>query len=93
MDPNDFNWFLIFNRNEFEELDLVSRTYSVILDGIGEKDILVTQGNLLSMVYDGVMVSLGDVGETELPFVAPFLFDGLGAMQTSNGDVYLGVPK
>lgn len=93
MDPNLFNWFLIFNRLEFDLTGLVSRKYSVTLDGIGDKDILVTRGNLLSMTYEGVMVSLDTNPPVDAPFTAPFIFDNLGMMQTTNGDVYLGVLK
>ncbi|AEG42323.1 hypothetical protein BdPhPhi1402_gp26 [Bdellovibrio phage phi1402] len=93
MDPNLFNWFLIFNRVEFDETELVSRTYSVTLDGIGDKDILVTRGNILSMTYDGVMVGLDTDSPADAPFSAPFIFDNVGIMQTTNGDVYLGLPK
>lgn len=87
MGPNDFNWFKIFNADEFTALGLVSRVYTVNLIGIGEKDILVTRGNYLSITYEGVML---DIGMNER---SPFIFDGFAAYQAPSGNVFLGVPK
>lgn len=47
-----FNWYLLFNLTEFMQTGLVSRTLTVFLDGIGQKDILITRGNVISILYD-----------------------------------------
>lgn len=81
-----FNWFKIFNRNEFDADALVSQEYTYTLDQIGEKTFLVTQGNLLSVTLDGVMLSLG------LGVDIPFEFEGFALYQDANADVWWGFP-
>lgn len=93
MDPNLFNWYLIFNRHEFEEFKIPSKMYSVILNGIGEKDILATRGNLLSIVYNSTMVSLDTGEDPQRPFLGPFFMDNIGIYQNENSDIFLGVLK
>lgn len=81
-----YTWFKIFNRTEFNALGLVSRTYTLNLDGVGEKDILVTKGLALGMLYEGVFLSL------ELNDKNPFEFDDHAIYVDENDDVFLGVP-
>ncbi len=81
-----WNWFKIFNLDEFLATELVSRTYTLNLVGIGEKDILVTQGNEVGMVYEGVFLVLNFADAN------PFVFEALGIYKDSNNDVFLGVP-
>lgn len=80
-----YTWFKIFNKDEFEDLDLVSRTYSLNLSGVGTKDILVTKGIGVGMTYDGVFLSL------ELEDQNPFEFEDKAIYIDENNDVYLGV--
>lgn len=89
-----FTWFLIFNKAEFEALDLVSKTYTVILDGIGQKDILVTKGELVSMLYDGIFLPI------ELNDINPFIKLGddddelaHAVYIDSDDNVYLGIEE
>ncbi len=81
-----FDWFKIFNLTEFTALDLTSKNYNLVLEGIGEKNILVTKGNYTSMLYDDVFlpINLNDKN--------PFEFESLAVyvMETTQ-DVYLGV--
>lgn len=81
----NFDWYKIINKTEFEALDLVSKEVEVILDGIGLSTILVTKGNLISLVYDGVMVSIGVTEDN------PFVFDGYAVYLDENNDIWLGV--
>ena len=80
-----YTWFKIFNEGDFEAANLVSRTYSVNLEDIGQKDILVTKGNLISMTYEGVMLSLDMNGAN------PFEFEGFAIYRDENDDVWLGI--
>lgn len=79
-----YNWYKIFNEAEFNELDLVSKTYTLNLEDLGEKEVLVTKGNALGITFDGVFLSLGLHSEN------PFEFEDLAIYQKTNGDVYLG---
>jgi hypothetical protein len=86
MTINDFDWYKIINKVEFEAEDLPSREVQVVLEGIGQKTILVTKGILISLVYDGVMLSPG-LGDEN-----PFYFGGYAAYLAASDDVYLGIP-
>lgn len=80
-----FNWFKIFNTAEFNALNLVSKTYTHNLTGIGLKDILVTKGNDYGITYEGVFLPL------EMNDDNPFIFEGLAIYINESDDVYLGV--
>ncbi len=75
--------FKIFNLDEFNALDLVSKEYPVNLEGIGFRSILVTKGNYVSMLFDGNLLSLGLTTN-------PFVFNGYAIFQDPNNDVWLG---
>jgi hypothetical protein len=79
-----YDWFKIFNLNEFEALGLVSKEYVLNLAGIGQKSILVTQGEEISMQFDGVFISMNMNQKN------PFYFENL-AIQLKDGDMFLGV--
>ena len=81
----EFNWFILFNRSEFEGLDLVSRLLNVTLEGIGEKEILITQGNELAITYEGVFLPVSFTGKN------PFLKDSLAVFEDANENIWLGV--
>lgn len=83
---NQYNWFFIFNAAEFNALNLVSRTYYMNLEGIGDRDILVTKGNHLSILYEGIFLPL------ELNGKNPFEFEDHAAYIDDNDNVWLGVP-
>lgn len=90
-----FTWFKIFNKTEFQALDLVSKTYTLVLEGVGRKDIMVTQGDLVSILYEGIFLPL------QLNDVNPFIkladndYDELAyaIYIDANNDVYLGIEE
>ncbi len=55
----NYNWFLIFNLTEFLEDDLTSRTVTALLEGIGVKNILITNGNEVAITYEDVFMPIG----------------------------------
>ena len=81
----NYDWYLIFNKDEFEELDLVSKTYSLDLEGIGTKDVLVTWGEKLGITYEGIFLPL------ELNDENPFEFESHAVYIDEDNDVYLGI--
>lgn len=83
----NFLWFKIFNRIDFEAEGLVSKEYTLELENIGEKKILVTQGNYLSISYEGVFLSLNMSEENPFKFDSHAIF-----IDTATDDVYLGLP-
>lgn len=80
-----FDWYQIINRAEFEASGLVSKEVEAIFEGIGQKTVLVTRGNYVSIVIDGVMLSVGMAGQN------PFLFGGHAVYLDQNDDIWLGV--
>ena len=46
-----YNWFKLFSLPEFMATGLVSRKLFVILDGYGQREILITRGNVVSILY------------------------------------------
>lgn len=80
-----FDWYKIINRGEFEATGLVSREVELLLDGIGLRTVLVTCGNYYSIIYDGVMLSIGMAGNN------PFVFDGYAVYLDVNDDIWLGI--
>jgi len=80
-----YNTYRIINLDEFEATGLVSRTVQAVLAGIGLKDILVTKGNLLSLLYDGVFLCLNVNDKNYLEF------DGHAIFIDDLNDVYLGI--
>lgn len=79
-----FQWYNLFNRTAFEALDLNSRTYTVVLDGIGQKDILVTKGVAIGITVETVFLSLN------LNDNNPFVFEGYAIYEDANHDVWIG---
>lgn len=51
--------FNLFNYDDFIATGLVSRTLRVVLEGVGDADILISKGNLLSISYDGEYLPIG----------------------------------
>lgn len=80
-----YTWYYIFNADDFNAEGLVSQTYTVILEGIGQKDILVTKGNFLGLTYEGVFLPL------EMNDKNPFEFDSHAIYVDSNQNVFLGI--
>ena len=81
-----YNWYRIFNKLEFEDLGLVSRTYELNLEDIGNKEILVTKGNYISMTYEGNHLVLN------LNSMNPFEFENHAIYIDSDNEVFLGIP-
>jgi hypothetical protein len=80
-----FNWYKLFNKAEFLSDGLVSRTLTLNLEGLGQKEVHVTFGNLLSITYEGVFLSL-DLNDKN-----PFYFEGHSVYLDADDDVWLGI--
>lgn len=81
-----YDWFKIFNLTEFNAAGLVSREYVLELEDIGQKSILVTKGDLVSVLYDDVFLSLN------LNAHNPFEFENHAVyLDPLTNDVHLGV--
>lgn len=83
-----FDWYQIFNLNEFLATGLVSRTYTFVLEGRGQKDVLVTQGNETSIVYEDVLLPV--LFNDDNPFVREGDDGTYAVYKDSNDNVWLG---
>lgn len=80
-----YTWYKIFNVDEFEALNLVSKNYELILTGVGLKEILVTKGFGYSMLYDDIFLPLN------LNSRNPYYFDEHAIYVDEDNNVYLGI--
>lgn len=82
-----YKWFLIFNTTDFLDTELISRTYRINLNGIGEKDILVSKSRsgYISITYEGTMLALEMLGNN------PFKMDNYACYRDTQGNAYLGI--
>lgn len=80
-----YDWYKIANKSDLDSASLVSKEVDAILDGVGQKKILVTKGNLYSILVDGVFLSIG------LNDQNPFAFEGYAAYMDANEDIWLGI--
>lgn len=79
------NWYNIINRTEFLALGLPSKELTLNLTGLGEKTILVTSGNGVSLLYEGIFLT------AELNGNNPFVFENHAIYIDSNHDIWLGI--
>lgn len=80
-----YDWFKIFNLTEFLALGLISKTYTLNLEGIGQKDILATSGKTTAITYEDVILSVN------LNSKNPFEFGEYAVYLSESQDVYLGI--
>lgn len=83
----EFDWYNLFNKQEFLDTGLVSKKLTVNIEGIGEKEILITKGNELSILYDGVFLTVNFTEKN------PFVREGYAVWQDSNENIWLGIEK
>lgn len=84
---SDYIFYKIFHLQDFIDSGLVSRTIEVELEDIGLKEIMITRGNLISILYEGVFLSL------DLNDKIPFEFEDYAIYEHTDGYVYLGIDK
>lgn len=86
MTVNDFVWYRLFNLPEFIATGLVSRTLTLFLEGgPGEKNILITKGNAVSITYEDTFLPVEFAGQN------PFITAPYAVYKDGNDDVWLGI--
>jgi hypothetical protein len=80
-----YNAYKIFNLSEFEDTGLTSRKVTAFLSGLGQREVLITKGNLISVLFDGVFLSL------DLNDANPFEFEDRAVFLDPDGEVWVGV--
>lgn len=85
----NFDWFKLFNLDDFNDLDLVSRKLTVSLETYGEKEILITKGNMVSLVFEDVIMPIGF--EDDNPFIREGDEGTYAAYLDAEDNVWLGI--
>lgn len=80
-----FDWYKVFNADEFVALGLTSREMIVLLESIGRSSILISRGNTLSMVFKDVYLPVGNAAAT------PYVDGGFASYVDLDKNVWLGV--
>lgn len=85
-----FDWFNIFNLDEFLALGIPSRNQTLSLEDHGEKDVLITRGNEVSIVFEDVLMPISFEDEN------PFVREGDGSIHYAiykdvSNDIWLGI--
>jgi len=81
-----FDWYSLFNLQEFLDTGLVSRVLSVTLTGIGDAEIVIVRANQVSILYDGVLLPVEFAEEN------PYVFDGYAVYRGDDDTIWLGIP-
>lgn len=84
-----FDWYLLFNLTEFLSSGLVSKTLDIILENIGDAQVIVTRGNLTSIVYEDVMMPIEFNGDN--PFIREGTDGTYAVYKDANENVWLGI--
>lgn len=80
-----YDWYFLVNLADFIASGLISREIQLNFQNIGLKTILITSGELVSVTFDDVILSIG------LNNKNPFHFDSHAVYYDSNGAVWLGL--
>ena len=79
-----FDWYQIFNLTDFLATNLVSRTYTQILTGRGEVEVLVVRANVVSVQFDGEFMPIQFAGKN------PYASGSYGVFIDTDDNVWLG---
>lgn len=82
-----WDWYKLFNFDEFMALELSSRSYAVVLQNVGNETILISRGNLLSISFRGVYLPIDLLG------INPNAKEGYASFLDDNRDVWLGIEQ
>lgn len=80
-----FNWYRLFNNEEFISTELTSMEIIFDMIGIGEKTVLITRGENTSILYEEVFLSVN------LNDKNPFRMGEHAVFIDPNDDVWLGI--
>lgn len=84
---NELKWYLICNAAEFLATGLTSRSYDLLLAGIGQRSVLVTRGELVGLVYEGIFLV------PRLAGINPMELDDHAAYIDADENLWLGIPE
>lgn len=81
-----FDWYEIFNYQEFNDSGLVSKSLSVFLEGVGFENILITKGEFTSILFRDAFLPIGFNNENPYGFG-----ENYAVYKDSNEKVWVGI--
>jgi hypothetical protein len=79
-----YDWYKLFNMQEFLDTGLTSREIVQVLVGRGRTTVLVSRGNVVSLTYDGAFMPVNMID------INPFVVSPYASFLDSGGDVWIG---
>lgn len=80
-----YTWYNLFVLTDFLATGLVSRVLQVNLETAGQKDILITKGNEVGIVYENTYLILNMRGDN------PYTRDNIAVYLDPDQNVWLGI--
>lgn len=80
----NYDWYLIFNKAEFEATGLVQRSILLLLEARGRVEFLITQGNTLGVTYLDEFLPVQFYGDN------PFAKNGYAVYLDADDGVWFG---
>ncbi len=81
----NIDWYKIANLDYIEESDLPSRDLTLFLGTLGEKVVTLTRGNMTSILFDDIFLSI-NLNEKN-----PFIFENYSVWVDDADDIWLGL--
>lgn len=80
-----YDWYRILNVADFEADGVPSRELVLELTALGQKTVVVTKGNFISILYNDIFLTVDLNGQN------PFEFEDHAAYVDGSGDLFLGI--
>jgi len=80
-----FDWYKLFSLSDFLAEELTSRELIVLLETLGRTTVLISRGNLVSIMYKNVYLPVNYVDQN------PYIDSGLASYLDADNNVWLGV--
>lgn len=80
-----FDWYFLISKTEFEATGLTSFEGTVVLKGQGLKTFLVTKGNLISFLFDDILLPINMNNKN------PYRYGTYAVFLDASDDVWLGI--
>jgi hypothetical protein len=80
-----FDWYEIFDANEFQASETPSRSLNVFLEGVGFEEVLITKGGFQSVTFRGVFLPVTFLNRN------PYEREGYAVYKNEDEKVFLGI--
>jgi hypothetical protein len=85
----NFYWFNIFNKTDFDALNLISKDLTLNLESIGPETFIITKGFETSVVFRDVILPIQFFGKN--PTIREGELANYAVYKDTNEDVWVGI--